>query len=176
VRPVIMLDPGHGGNDPGAVASNGRQEDDAALEMALTAKHFLVMNGWDARLTRDGHEKAKVDLHKRVWMAHEANAKALISVHYNCENCGAAIYYAPGWASLRLARTFGGLLRLSDDRLWETAHSRFKGLYVDAFRDDRPAILWECASINAAPPAGARGKELRKSLALKLVKAVEYLR
>jgi N-acetylmuramoyl-L-alanine amidase len=81
--PVIVLDPGHGGEDPGAISKSGRFERDAALEMALTAKFLLAMNGWDVRLTRDGSEKVKPDLHRRVWLAEQVKAKALVSIHYN---------------------------------------------------------------------------------------------
>jgi hypothetical protein len=187
LKPLIVLDPGHGdtrltngkrtpGYDPGVVSSSGRHEAEAALEMALTCKHELQLAGWDVLLTRDGTRGAKPDMARRVRYAHEVGALALISLHYNSEDTYPCVYYAPGWASLNLARRLAGVTRIPDDKVWESAHSRFRGLYIDTFRDDRPAILWECASINAAPPAGARGKELRKSLALKLVKAVEYLR
>jgi hypothetical protein len=187
VRPVIMLDPGHGdtpltrgkrtpGYDPGVVSSNGRHEAEAALEMALTCKHELMAAGWDVRLTRDGTNGAKPDMAKRVWGAHDVNARALVSLHFNSVGTYPCVYFAPGWASLNLARKLAGHARIPDDKVWETMHSRFRGLYIDAFRDDRPAILWEVSSIDGAPAPGAGGKWSRQVMARLLVRAVEYLK
>jgi N-acetylmuramoyl-L-alanine amidase len=174
--PVIVLDPGHGGEDPGAISKSGRFERDAALEMALTAKFLLAMNGWDVRLTRDGSEKVKPDLHRRVWLAEQVKAKALVSIHYNSQGTYPCVYFAPGWASLKLARTLAALSRIPDDKVWASTHSRFGQLYIDALRDEVPAILWEVSSIDAAPAAGPLGKVLRTAFARRLVKAVEYLK
>lgn len=47
----IMLDPGHGGTDPGAVYE-GRQEKDDALRLATAVGEILRKNGYDVEFTR----------------------------------------------------------------------------------------------------------------------------
>jgi len=78
-KPRVMIDPGHGGKDPGATGYEGTQEKHVVLETAKFLQAMLIMNGVDARLTRT--EDSFVPLFKRVQMAHHHDADLLVSVH-----------------------------------------------------------------------------------------------
>jgi len=91
---TIMLDPGHGGNDPGMQnARLGLTEKALTLDTVLRLKKLLEAQGFKVRLTRDSDRhlaRAKADdLRARVNAAAEAEADLFISVHYNSVESGA---------------------------------------------------------------------------------------
>ncbi|MDA0703378.1 MAG: N-acetylmuramoyl-L-alanine amidase [Proteobacteria bacterium] len=79
-RRVVVIDPGHGGVDPGAIGSGGTREKAVALAAALEIKEQLEATGrYKAVLTRD--RDTFVRLRDRVAMAREAGADLFISIH-----------------------------------------------------------------------------------------------
>jgi N-acetylmuramoyl-L-alanine amidase len=78
----VVLDPGHGGHDPGAVGGTGLQEKDVALDLALRAGPLIARElGIDTLLTRERDEF--VPLHERVAKANAFSADLFISLHCN---------------------------------------------------------------------------------------------
>jgi N-acetylmuramoyl-L-alanine amidase len=78
--PIVMLDPGHGGKDPGAIGVSGTYEKSIALETALTLKHLLEADGaYRVVLTRS-HDRF-VPLEERVALAQDAGAALFMSMH-----------------------------------------------------------------------------------------------
>ena len=84
---VVMLDPGHGGIDPGAVR-DGVSEKDLMLGIAKSMAEELRRNGVTALLTRD--EDVFVALETRVALAHQAQADVFISLHADALSQGGA--------------------------------------------------------------------------------------
>lgn len=78
-KPRVMIDPGHGGKDPGATGYDGTEEKHVVLEIANYLQAMLIENGVDTRLTRS--EDIYVPLYERVLMAHHYEADLLVSVH-----------------------------------------------------------------------------------------------
>lgn len=77
---VIVIDPGHGGKDPGAVGYGGLKEKDVNLAIALKVADFLKKDGrFKVILTRKGDYF--VPLHKRAEKALRNRADLLISIH-----------------------------------------------------------------------------------------------
>lgn len=76
----ICIDPGHGGEQPGAVYG-GRREKDAALQIARKLASQLRALGYDVVMTRD--DDASVSLRKRCDISNALRADAFISVHLN---------------------------------------------------------------------------------------------
>ncbi len=77
---MVVVDPGHGGKDPGAVGAKGEREKDVVLSIAqLLAKRLKREKGFDVRLVRN--DDFFVPLRKRVEIAHQHNADMFISVH-----------------------------------------------------------------------------------------------
>lgn len=81
--PLIILDPGHGGEDEGC-ARAGIVEKDINLSIAKAAKEKLMQMGYDVMMTREGDET--LSLEQRVRFANEKQASIYISIHQNaCE-------------------------------------------------------------------------------------------
>lgn len=88
--PVIAIDPGHGGLDPGAEA-DGLNEADLMLDIARRLKDDLIRTGrYDVVLTRE--EDVFVPLEQRLNMAREAGAHVFLSLHADAlaEGAGSA--------------------------------------------------------------------------------------
>lgn len=79
-QPVIVLDPGHGGRDPGAIGITGVFEKDITLAMGLELRKKLEKTGgYQVALTRSRDET--LSLRKRVEIAREARGDLFISLH-----------------------------------------------------------------------------------------------
>lgn len=113
---VVVVDPGHGGYDPGAVRG-GVREKDINLQIALKLKECLEQTGARVILTRSGdynlaipglHGKDahRYDLKKRLEEARRCGAGIFVSIHANCVRGGygggAEVYYHPGPEECRL--------------------------------------------------------------------------
>ncbi len=94
-RPLIVIDPGHGGVDGGAEAPNGTKEKDIVLQFARELRRLLVeMDRFDVAMTRD--DDSFVRLEDRVTLARANKADLLVSIHADAfqdqEVSGASIY------------------------------------------------------------------------------------
>ena len=78
-RPVIMIDPGHGGEDPGAIGPSGLKEKNVVLSIAREAKNRLESIGYTVYMTRN--EDIFIPLGVRVAKARARNADVFVSIH-----------------------------------------------------------------------------------------------
>ena len=77
---IVALDPGHGGEDPGAIGPSGLREKDVVLAIALLLRDRLnAQPGMRAMLTRDAD--FFVPLHERVAKARRVQADLFVSIH-----------------------------------------------------------------------------------------------
>ena len=77
---IVAIDPGHGGEDPGAVGPTGLREKDVVLSIALKLRDRLnSLGGLRAMLTRDGD--FFVPLNERVRKARRVQADLFVSIH-----------------------------------------------------------------------------------------------
>lgn len=113
-RPIVMIDPGHGGRDPGTAAAGGVAEKDLALQIAIRLREALIARGVDARLTRS--DDVFLPLRERTEIANAAGADLFVSIHLNsspnAETTGIETYYlnnATDRATIRLARMENGV-------------------------------------------------------------------
>lgn len=94
---VIVIDPGHGGKDPGAQASNKTEEKSLNLDVALRVEEILSSYGYTIKMTRD--DDSSVNIYQRPKFANEENAHAFVSIHANSstnsEASGIETLYAP---------------------------------------------------------------------------------
>lgn len=91
-RLVVVVDAGHGGNDPGKVSRDGVREKDINLQIAYCLKAQLQARGVTVIMTRsedgclatNGATNKKVsDMHNRVSLINDSQADFLISIHQN---------------------------------------------------------------------------------------------
>ncbi|MCT0200364.1 N-acetylmuramoyl-L-alanine amidase [Synechococcus sp. CS-1325] len=80
----VVIDPGHGGPDPGAVGIGGLRETDVVLDVSLQAARLLQDRGVQVLLTRT--TEVDVDLPPRVSLANSSGADAFLSIHANALN------------------------------------------------------------------------------------------
>lgn len=104
----IVVDPGHGGNDPGAIGRViGVQEKDVNLDVSLKLRDELVALGAEVRMTRDTDRSVappgagkKAELQARVDVANQWPADLYVSVHSNSftrtDKNGTECYHARG--------------------------------------------------------------------------------
>lgn len=120
---VVVIDPGHGGVDPGSVGKGGILEKDVVLDISLQLKALLERAGARVVMTRStdtdvsGYDdpwhpnRYKRDLHRRVEIVEAAGADALLSIHANADRdpsaSGAQVFYKPdpSGQNRRLAET-----------------------------------------------------------------------
>lgn len=171
VPPLVVLDPGHGGEEIGA-AAYGVVEKDSNLDMALRTERYLREAGVEVLLTRrnggrapaagtvytTGFSATRADLQTRVHMANEAGAAVFVSIHSNGSpdlgQRGIEVYYdsrrAFGDANANLAQT------LLDSMLAAMADAR----YPSADRGIKDSACWRsfsgrCVGLFLLSPEGA---------------------
>jgi len=81
-RVRVMIDPGHGGKDPGAIGRTGLKEKDVVLEIGRRIREKLARSGeFDVRMTRD--EDVFIPLEERTAMANKGRVDVFVSLHIN---------------------------------------------------------------------------------------------
>ncbi|MBD2196251.1 MULTISPECIES: N-acetylmuramoyl-L-alanine amidase [Calothrix] len=85
-RAVVVIDPGHGGKDPGAIGIGGVREKDIILPIGRRVAEILQQNGVQVIMTRNSDYF--VSLPGRVEMAERANASVFVSIHANSVGLG----------------------------------------------------------------------------------------
>ncbi len=80
-RQIVIIDPGHGGLDPGAVGIGGIYEKDIVLDISLHVVALLEKQGIQVILTRP--DDRDLDLEPRVQLANQAKAAVFVSIHAN---------------------------------------------------------------------------------------------
>lgn len=79
---TIVIDPGHGGRDPGAIGAGGLQEKDVTLAVALLLRDRLKKHpGYRILMTRD--KDVRISTRERVAFANSNKADLFISIHCN---------------------------------------------------------------------------------------------
>jgi len=153
-RPLIIIDPGHGGTDPGAVGVSGTPEKTVTLATALELRRVLEATGrYRIALTRTTDRT--VSLADRVGFARRQNADLLIAIHAdaarNRHARGASVYVRSGDAAAPLAASAGlqdsMIDKLEDDVRMVPAPARAARFYVLGARSI-PSVLLEMGFVS----------------------------
>ncbi len=197
VTPVFILDPGHGGEDGGAVAEDGTMEKDLNLDIAMTMAELADFLGYPVTITRRedemlynrygdmteyGGKKKTYDLRNRLRFAEESGGAVFCSIHMNkfpSPSCkGLQVYYGTEAEESRsyaavlqsYARTF---LDPQNHRETKKADSAIYLLH----RMPIPAVLVECGFLsNPEECARLNTAEYRKITAAVLTAALTECR
>lgn len=118
-RAAMVIDPGHGGEDGGAVAPDGSRESEINLAVSLRTDALLGLFGWPCVLTRTEEnleyppsavtvkQRKQADLDRRVKLADSTPNAVLISIHQNkypsAGPRGAQVLFREDAESIRLA-------------------------------------------------------------------------
>jgi N-acetylmuramoyl-L-alanine amidase len=142
--PVIVIDPGHGGVETGAVGPSGLQEKDLTLDLARRLKALLERQGVTVVLTRDDDRILPLD--DRTAIANHNRAILFISLHLNASKrktaFGAETYYLSTSATDVEARTLAGL----ENKAYTPPDAAAAAAPVEAAPDrGLELILWDLA-------------------------------
>lgn len=154
MKPLIVIDAGHGGTDPGAVGHDGTREATLALRVARELAIELTRCGHRAVLTRT--DDTLVALGERADIANAEKADAFVSIHMNASNNttarGAWVIHAQGSTRGRALATaiFRAMVPEGPEKVHPDA-SPFTGERRLAVlrKTNMPAALVECGFISS---------------------------
>lgn len=137
-KPVVVIDPGHGGKDSGCIGLNGTFEKRIVLSLGLRLRRALLASGhYRVVMTRD--TDVFVPLMERVWFARKHRADLFISLHANASSSrkvrGACVYRFAYRASDSQARALAR---------WENSADSLGG---PAFQNASPSLTHILASL-----------------------------
>lgn len=153
---TVILDPGHGGSDPGAVGPSGLKEKEVNLEIALKTAEILKDQGVNVILTRTND--TFVELADRPKAAGSKPIDVFVSIHSNANNSslanGTSTYYlrenVPGFSQDRLQSMY--LSQSIQSALVDTIKRQDRGVLQANFlvlvRSEVPSALVETAFIS----------------------------
>ncbi len=82
---LVVIDPGHGGKDPGAVNGNSCEKD-IVLDIALKLGNYITSNFPETKVIYTRTKDVFIPLHQRANIANKNGADLFISIHVNFEN------------------------------------------------------------------------------------------
>lgn len=141
-RPLVVIDPGHGGADPGAIGPGGKREKEVCLALGHMLREALRRRGLNAILTRGAD--AEVHLAPRLALVERHKADLFVSLHANSHTTGDALGLETYWrnpASQAFAetvhRTVATLLRRPDrgakqEKLYVLRHPSVPSLLLES--------------------------------------------
>ncbi len=151
---LIVIDPGHGGSDFGAM-HNGLTEKVLTLDISRRLRAQLIARGWEVKLTRDAdvdvfepNDSARDELQARCDVANNAHARMFISVHINSFTSGGL----NGTTTYYYKADSYGLADAVHARLADALPTKDDGIVRDNFyvvhHTSMPAILVETAFLS----------------------------
>jgi N-acetylmuramoyl-L-alanine amidase len=194
---TVVLDPGHGGHDRGAISRYGFEKD-FALDVALRAREMLEAQRYKVVMTRSSD--IFVPLEERADIANRTANSIFVSVHFNSSNTNAAasgfeiFSIAPrgapasndGVRERDLREEPGNVVDLPSTALAATVYHSLLG-HIPIFdrglkharfavlrRCTRPAVLVECGFVSNGPESALIGSPAwRRKLAEAIVEGVD---
>lgn len=160
-RPVVVLDAGHGGNDPGKVGVDGSLEKDINLQIAMRLKQYLEQSDVEVIMTRQedralsetgAKQKKMSDMQNRCAIANESGADLVVSIHQNSYHeeeisGGQVFYYTDSEKGKELAeiiqKRFDYVLGEENRRLAKPNGDYFLLLHVRC-----PIVIVECGFLS----------------------------
>ena len=157
---IIVLDSGHGGDDPGKIGVNQAKEKDVNLEIARKIKKRLEKKGWEVVMTREkdemlgdpqaGNNKIH-DMKARVEQINKTMPQAAVSIHQNsyqdAQIHGAQVfYYSHSEEGKRMAEVMQKALLKADEE--NTRQAKANDTYYLLKRTEVPTIIVECGFLS----------------------------
>ena len=169
---MIVIDPGHGGEDPGKVGVNGALEKELNLKIADKLKKLLEEKNIQVVMTREDDfvpESKREDLQKRVDLINEVKPEIVICIHQNSFTdqtvAGPQVFYH---GSSEISKQIAQMLQ---EELWlvDEEHQRqIKGNenYYMLSETEVPTVIVECGFLsNAADEEKLKTEEYQDQIA-----------
>ena len=171
-KPLVVIDAGHGGFDPGKVGIDGQLEKDINLSIAEKLKAYLEASDVNVVMTRDtdtglyqsgdSHKKVS-DMRRRCDIINEARPDLVVSIHQNSYhqeeiNGGQVFYYKTSQNGKRLAeilqKRFDYVLGEANRRVAKSNDNYYLLLHVK-----EPIVIVECGFLSNRKEAKALESE-----------------
>ena len=171
-KPLVVIDAGHGGFDPGKVGIDGQLEKDINLSIAEKLKAYLEASDVNVVMTRDtdtglyqsgdSHKKVS-DMRRRCDIINEARPDLVVSIHQNSYhqeeiNGGQVFYYKTSQNGKRLAeilqKRFDYVLGEANRRVAKANDNYYLLLHVK-----EPIVIVECGFLSNRKEAKALESE-----------------
>lgn len=183
----IVIDPGHGGEDGGAVSRSGLPESKYNLEISIRLRDMMHLLGYHTKMIRTSDvsvytkgetlsQKKASDLKERVRMVNETDGAILLSIHQNCfpdeRYNGAQVFYAQTRGSEELAKQIQSVFvsSLKDGNQRQVKKS--SGIYLME-HIQCPGVLIECGFLsNATEDSKLKDPEYQKKISGMIAVAV----
>jgi len=176
----VVIDPGHGGPDSGAIGINGLRETDVVLDVSKTVTALLEEKGVKVKMTRKN--EVDLDLYPRVSFANRSAADIFVSIHANASRGkkkninGLETFYYDGWKGRLLAEKIQKeILKVSPG---SPDRGVRRGSYYVIRNTNMPAVLVEIGFVTGRLDARRLEKSShRNRVAYAIAKGIlEYLR
>ena len=176
----VVIDPGHGGPDSGAIGIGGLRETDVVLDVSRNVAKLLTKKGVKVRMTRTND--IDLDLPPRVAIANRTGADIFVSIHANAsmgkrrDINGLETFYYSGWKGRLLAEKIQKqILKVSPG---SPDRGVRRGRYFVIRRTNMPAVLVEIGFITGRLDARRLEKTIhRRRVAYAIAKGIlEYLK
>lgn len=171
-KPVVVVDVGHGGNDPGKIGVDGSLEKDINLRIASQLKTYLEASDVEVVLTREDDRglyeegdsnKKMADMRRRCALIEETKPALVVSIHQNSYHeepisGGQVFYYKTSEKGKRLAeilqKRFDFVLGDKNTRL-----AKPNGNYYLLLHVKQPIVIVECGFLSNWKEAAALNTE-----------------
>lgn len=178
---TIVIDPGHGGYDVGAIGSLGNQEKKLTLEISLKLGSILQEKGYNVVYTRENDEvswpsEPKEDLAARAAISNYEKATIFLSIHLNKFNeksvTGTETYYNEASSQGKVLADLIQKQIIED--LKTTDRGIKKGNFLVLEKVKAPAILVELGYIsNESDEKNLSNSDYQNKISLSMTKAID---
>lgn len=160
-RPLVVIDSGHGGNDPGKVGVDGSLEKEINLEIAMRLKQYLELEDIEVVMTRESDvglykeedtSKKMADMRNRCQLINDAKPDLVVSIHQNSYHeeyvsGGQVFYYQDSVKGKELAEIlqerFSYVLGSENRRMAKANGNYYLLLHVKS-----PIVIVECGFLS----------------------------
>lgn len=185
-RKTVIIDPGHGGIDVGAVGIDGSLEKNINLSISLDLYDFLMVSGINAVLTRDGdyevyragEQRTKSDLYNRMDYINSVPDSILISIHQNhFENeaeWGTQIWYSPNdEKSPTIADKILNSVKKNIQPENKRINKKSDDSYYILYKAQKPSVMVECGFVsNENENKRLQDKEYQRDMAYSVLAGI----
>lgn len=185
-RKTVIIDPGHGGIDVGAVGIDGSLEKNINLSISLDLYDYLMVSGINAVLTRDGdyevyragEQRTKSDLYNRMDYINSVPDSILISIHQNhFENeaeWGTQIWYSPNdEKSPTIADKILNSVKRNIQPENKRINKKSDNSYYILYKAQKPSVMVECGFVsNENENKRLQDKEYQRDMAYSILAGI----
>ncbi|WP_251860746.1 N-acetylmuramoyl-L-alanine amidase CwlD [Clostridium sp. Marseille-Q2269] len=191
-KKIILIDPGHGGMDGGAVAKDGTLEKEINLNISKILRDELQKKGYKVLMTREDdrglysedkgkkiRQKKIEDLNKRCEIKKTSKCDMFMSIHLNMfdqtQYYGAQVWYSNNEDSKKLANILQNNLIEELDKNNERKEKPAKNSYkILRNNDDMPSVIIECGFLsNPRELDKLKDIEYQKKISKAIIKSVD---